>query len=142
MYHLIQIFYSHLSLSTFFCECFCTSECLPACDSYIPVSIKCEACSFPLNRVDLTPEVFFWLFTCRMTGRLFLLTLSILSGPLSCYGFKICAFNIKSFGDSKSADAKIMNSISRVRGSTLQCFLFILIMYKNTSQYFSDCISL
>ncbi|XP_016100728.1 deoxyribonuclease gamma-like [Sinocyclocheilus grahami] len=59
----------------------------------------------------------------RMTGRPFLLTLSILSGPLSCYGFKICAFNVKSFGDSKSADAKIMNSISRIVSRCDICLL-------------------
>ncbi|KAF4096781.1 hypothetical protein G5714_022750 [Onychostoma macrolepis] len=59
----------------------------------------------------------------RMTGRLFLLTLSILSGPLSCYGFRICAFNIKSFGDSKSADAKIMSSISRIVSRCDICLL-------------------
>uniref|UniRef100_A0A671QAS3 Deoxyribonuclease n=1 Tax=Sinocyclocheilus anshuiensis TaxID=1608454 RepID=A0A671QAS3_9TELE len=58
-----------------------------------------------------------------MTGRLFLLTLSILSDPLSCYGFKICAFNVKSFGDSKSADAKIMNSISRIVSRCDVCLL-------------------
>uniref|UniRef100_A0A672N9G5 Deoxyribonuclease n=1 Tax=Sinocyclocheilus grahami TaxID=75366 RepID=A0A672N9G5_SINGR len=58
-----------------------------------------------------------------MTGRPFLLTLSILSGPLSCYGFKICAFNVKSFGDSKSADAKIMNSISRIVSRCDICLL-------------------
>ncbi|XP_026097934.1 deoxyribonuclease gamma [Carassius auratus] len=59
----------------------------------------------------------------RMTGRLFLLTLSILSGPLSCYGLKICAFNVKSFGDSKSADAKIMTSISRIVSRCDICLL-------------------
>ncbi|KAK7132173.1 hypothetical protein R3I93_018662 [Phoxinus phoxinus] len=50
----------------------------------------------------------------RMTGRLFLFTLFILSGSLTCYGFRICAFNVQSFGDSKSANAKIMNSLSRI----------------------------
>ncbi|XP_077070543.1 deoxyribonuclease-1-like 1 isoform X3 [Siphateles boraxobius] len=50
----------------------------------------------------------------RMTGRLFLFTFFILSGSLICYGFRICAFNVQSFGDSKSANAKIMNFISRI----------------------------
>ncbi|KAK2885692.1 hypothetical protein QQF64_020884 [Cirrhinus molitorella] len=59
----------------------------------------------------------------RMTGSLFLLTLSILSGPLSCYGFRICAFNVKSFGDSKSADDKIMSSISRIVSRCDICLL-------------------
>ncbi|XP_077070542.1 deoxyribonuclease-1-like 1 isoform X2 [Siphateles boraxobius] len=49
-----------------------------------------------------------------MTGRLFLFTFFILSGSLICYGFRICAFNVQSFGDSKSANAKIMNFISRI----------------------------
>uniref|UniRef100_A0A8C1S5U2 Deoxyribonuclease n=2 Tax=Cyprinus carpio TaxID=7962 RepID=A0A8C1S5U2_CYPCA len=59
----------------------------------------------------------------RMTGRQFLLTLSILFGPLSCYGFKICAFNVRSFGDSKSANDKIMNSISRIVSRCDICLL-------------------
>ncbi|RXN23561.1 deoxyribonuclease gamma-like protein [Labeo rohita] len=58
-----------------------------------------------------------------MSVRLFLLTLSILSGLLSCYGFRICAFNVKSFGDSKSADAKIMNSVSKIVSRCDICLL-------------------
>ncbi|XP_043080225.1 deoxyribonuclease-1-like 1 [Puntigrus tetrazona] len=59
----------------------------------------------------------------RMTVRLYLLTLSVISGLLSCYGFRICAFNIKSFGDSKSANANILNSVSRIVSRCDICLL-------------------
>ncbi|XP_051518161.1 deoxyribonuclease gamma-like isoform X2 [Myxocyprinus asiaticus] len=61
----------------------------------------------------------------RMTAdlKLLLLTISILYGPLNCYGFKICAFNIQSFGDSKSGDPKIMNSVSRIVARCDICLL-------------------
>ncbi|ROL53291.1 Deoxyribonuclease gamma [Anabarilius grahami] len=58
-----------------------------------------------------------------MTGRLFLFTLFILSGSLTCYGFRICAFNVQSFGDSKSANAIIMNSVSRIVARCDICLL-------------------
>ncbi|XP_051947771.1 deoxyribonuclease-1-like 1 [Xyrauchen texanus] len=61
----------------------------------------------------------------RMTAdlKLLLLTISILNGPLTCYGFKICAFNVQSFGDSKSGDPKIMNSVSRIVARCDICLL-------------------
>uniref|UniRef100_A0A671QDQ7 Deoxyribonuclease n=1 Tax=Sinocyclocheilus anshuiensis TaxID=1608454 RepID=A0A671QDQ7_9TELE len=52
-----------------------------------------------------------------------LVILKTLISLFSCYGFKICAFNVKSFGDSKSADAKIMNSISRIVSRCDVCLL-------------------
>ncbi|XP_051961618.1 deoxyribonuclease gamma-like [Xyrauchen texanus] len=55
--------------------------------------------------------------------KLFLLTISIFYGLLTCYGFKICAFNVQSFGDSKSADPKIMNYISRIIARCDVCLL-------------------
>ncbi|KAG1929793.1 deoxyribonuclease-1-like [Pimephales promelas] len=58
-----------------------------------------------------------------MTSRLFLFTFFILSGSLTCYGFRICAFNVQSFGDSKSANPKIMNSISRIVSRCDICLL-------------------
>lgn len=101
---------------------FYTTKCLLAYDSSIPVNITFEDCSFPLNCEVITTEVFLSLFTRRMTGRLFLLTLLILSDLLTCYGFRICAFNVQSFGDSKSANAIIMNSVSRVWRWVVKCF--------------------
>ncbi|XP_067227250.1 deoxyribonuclease-1-like 1 isoform X2 [Chanodichthys erythropterus] len=62
-------------------------------------------------------------FQMRMTGRLFLFTLFILSGSLTCCGFRICAFNVQSFGDSKSANAIIMNSVSRIVSRCDICLL-------------------
>ncbi|CAM4680317.1 unnamed protein product [Leuciscus chuanchicus] len=59
----------------------------------------------------------------RMTGRLFLFTFFILSGSLTCNGFRICAFNVQSFGDSKSANSIIMNSISRIVSRCDICLL-------------------
>ncbi|NP_998318.2 deoxyribonuclease-1-like 1 [Danio rerio] len=59
----------------------------------------------------------------RMTIRRILLSIFLLSGLLTCYGFRICAFNVQSFGDSKSADAKIMNSISRIVARCDICLL-------------------
>ncbi|XDV45852.1 hypothetical protein PO909_013874 [Leuciscus waleckii] len=59
----------------------------------------------------------------RMTGRLFLFTFFILSSSLTCNGFRICAFNVQSFGDSKSANSIIMNSISRIVSRCDICLL-------------------
>ncbi|XP_067302539.1 deoxyribonuclease-1-like 1 [Pseudorasbora parva] len=58
-----------------------------------------------------------------MTDSMFLFTLFILSGSLACYGFRICAFNVQSFGDSKSANVKIINSVSRIVARCDICLL-------------------
>ncbi|KAA0707008.1 Deoxyribonuclease gamma [Triplophysa tibetana] len=55
--------------------------------------------------------------------RLLLLTISILCGPLSCCGFRICAFNVKSFGDAKSANSQIMLSLARIVARCDICLL-------------------
>lgn len=55
--------------------------------------------------------------------RLLLLTISILSSLLRCYGFKICAFNVKSFGDSKSLNPQIMGSLARIVSRCDICLL-------------------
>ncbi|TRY93927.1 hypothetical protein DNTS_035530 [Danionella cerebrum] len=47
----------------------------------------------------------------KMTVRLFLL---LLSSFISSSAFRICAFNVQSFGDSKSANVQILNSITRM----------------------------
>lgn len=125
LYDLILVFYSPLSCFYIIFICFYTPECLLAYNSCIPVNITFEGCPFPLHCEAITTKVFLSLFTCRMTSRLFLVTLFILSGSLTCYGFRICAFNVQSFGDSKSANAIIMNSVSRVWGWIVQCVYFL-----------------
>ncbi|KAI5095767.1 deoxyribonuclease gamma, partial [Silurus meridionalis] len=52
-----------------------------------------------------------------------LLFLFSLIGPLACHAFKICAFNVQSFGDSKTTDGKILYILTRIVSRCDVCLL-------------------
>ncbi|KAI4886412.1 hypothetical protein NFI96_015332 [Prochilodus magdalenae] len=59
----------------------------------------------------------------RMTCLLVTLILIHLCGLLSCHGFKICAFNVQSFGDSKAADGNILHTLTQIVSRCDVCLL-------------------
>ncbi|XP_017568221.1 deoxyribonuclease-1-like 1 [Pygocentrus nattereri] len=58
-----------------------------------------------------------------MTRPLMLLVLIHLCGLLGCYGFKICAFNVQSFGDSKAGDKNILHTLTQIVSRCDVCLL-------------------
>uniref|UniRef100_A0A8B9RH19 Deoxyribonuclease n=1 Tax=Astyanax mexicanus TaxID=7994 RepID=A0A8B9RH19_ASTMX len=58
-----------------------------------------------------------------MTLPLLLFVLIHLCGLLACHGFKICAFNVQSFGDSKAADGKILHTLTQIVSRCDVCLL-------------------
>ncbi|XP_060751111.1 deoxyribonuclease-1-like 1 [Tachysurus vachellii] len=53
----------------------------------------------------------------------FLLFLVYLHGPLVCYAFKICAFNVQSFGGSKATDATLLHIVTQIVARCDVCLL-------------------
>ncbi|XP_072553085.1 deoxyribonuclease-1-like 1 isoform X2 [Salminus brasiliensis] len=58
-----------------------------------------------------------------MTLPLTLLVLIHLCGMLACHGFKICAFNVQSFGDSKAANGRILHTLTQIVARCDVCLL-------------------
>ncbi|KAG7323060.1 hypothetical protein KOW79_012762 [Hemibagrus wyckioides] len=52
-----------------------------------------------------------------------LLFLVYLSGPLVCHAFKICAFNVQSFGGSKATDAAVLHTVTQIVARCDVCLL-------------------
>ncbi|MCI4387430.1 hypothetical protein PGIGA_G00073870 [Pangasianodon gigas] len=52
-----------------------------------------------------------------------LLFLVYLSGPLACHAFKICAFNVQSFGGSKATDGTVLHILTRIVSRCDVCLL-------------------
>ncbi|XP_066526850.1 deoxyribonuclease-1-like 1 [Hoplias malabaricus] len=58
-----------------------------------------------------------------MTHHFSLLILLLVCCPLTCHGFKICAFNVQSFGDSKAADSNVLHTLTRIVSRCDVCLL-------------------
>ncbi|KAK3547132.1 hypothetical protein QTP86_015600 [Hemibagrus guttatus] len=46
-----------------------------------------------------------------------------LTGPLVCHAFKICAFNVQSFGGSKATDATVLHTVTQIVARCDVCLL-------------------
>ncbi|KAM9444763.1 deoxyribonuclease-1-like 1 [Clarias gariepinus] len=62
-----------------------------------------------------------------------LLFLVYLSGPLACHAFKICAFNVQSFGDSKAKDSSILSIVTQIVSRCDVCLLQEVRDHKKTA---------